>query len=106
MCPLRRVDHGGALVTDDEVGDARLLEVGAHRAPHPARRHDHRDPGRLGARDRCARARVQQRVATDERAVEVAGEGLDAGREGGWEDQPPVACVTYAATSAICWSVS
>ena len=89
----RRVDDRGALVTDDGVGDARLLEIGPHRAEHPARRHDHRDPGRLRAGDRRAGARAQQPVAADERAVEVAGECLDVAREGGWEDQPPVACV-------------
>ena len=55
--------------------------------------------------ERVIAARVRGRssaVTADERAVEVAGECLDVAREGRGENQPPVACVTYAATSAIC----
>ena len=100
--PAGGVDDRGSLVTDNEVGDARLLEIGPHRAEHPPRCDDHRDPSRLGACDRGAGAGAQQPVAADERAVEVAGECLDIAREGRGENQPPVACVTYAATSAIC----
>ena len=81
--PSPRVDHRGALITDGEVGDARFLEVGADGAPHPPGGDDHRDPGRLRARDRRPGARMQQRVAADEGAVEVAGECLDVAREGG-----------------------
>ena len=79
----RGVDDRGSLVTDDEVGDAGLLEVRPHRAEHPARGHDHRDAGCLRACDCRAGARPQQPVTTDERAVEVAGKCLDVARERG-----------------------
>ena len=96
------IDDGRSLVTDDEVGDARLVEIGPHGAKHPTRRNDDGDPGRLRAGDRRAGARPQQAVTADEGAVEVAGERLDIARKRRGKDQPPVAWTTYAATSAIC----
>ena len=45
-------------------------------------------------------------VLADQGPVEVAGEGPDVAREVVREDQPEVAWTTYAATSAICCSVS
>jgi len=99
----RRVDHRGALIADDGIRDPRLLQVGPDRAEHPSRGHDDRDSCVLGTGDRCARPRPQKAVSAYEGAVEVAGERLHADRERGREEnQPPVACVTYAATSAIC----
>jgi hypothetical protein len=52
------------------------------------------DPARACRGDRGERARTQQRVLADQRAVEVAGEGLDAPGEVVREDQPPVAWTT------------
>ena len=97
-----RVDDGGALITDDEIGDACLVEIGPYRAEHPPRGDDDGDPGCLGAGDRGPGAWPQQAVTADERAVESqANAWTSRGNEGG-KDQPLVACVTYAATSAIC----
>ena len=101
------IDDGCALVADDRLGDPGLLEVRTHRPEHTAGRHEHGDTRSLRSRDRRPRPRSQKRVAPDQGAVEIAGERPHVRREGGREDQlPPVACTTYAATSAICWSVS
>ena len=100
------IDHGSSLIADHRLLQVDLLEVRAHGAEHPSRRHDHGDPGRLRPRDRRPRSWAEQRVPADERVVEVADECLHLAREGGREDQPPVDVTTYAATSAICCAVS
>jgi hypothetical protein len=57
------------------------------------------DPGRAGGGDRASRARVQEAVLGDERAVEVAGERLDRAGEVRRESQLPlVRNVTRAST--------
>ena len=55
--PLR-VDDGGALVTDDRLGDTRLLEIRSHRAEHPAGRDNDGDSARW---ERVIAARVRGR---------------------------------------------
>jgi hypothetical protein len=66
------------------------------------------DSGRPRLPDRLERARVQGAVLPDERAVEVARDDGDLAREAGWQEQaqPLRALTTYAATSAICCSLS
>ena len=48
------------------------------------------DPGRAGGGDRASRARVQEAVLADERAVEIAGEGVDRAGEVRRESQLPL----------------
>ena len=48
------------------------------------------DPRAAGRGDRAARARVQEAVLADERAVEVARERVDPAREVGRESQLPL----------------
>jgi hypothetical protein len=71
------------------------------------------EPGVAGGRERAQRARAEDGVLGDQRAVEIRRDERDvvgkAAREveRELEDQPP--CVdanTYAATSAICCSLS
>ena len=71
------------------------------------------DPGRARGGDRVSRARVQEAVLADERAVEVARERVDPLREIRGKvygvvppGALPVDLTTKVATSAICWSVS
>ena len=103
----RRVDDGGALVADDEVGDARLLEVRA--APSGTSGPSPRPPGsRLPASGRSRRACAAAGARRGRRACGRSRRrrpGRRAGRSGGRISRRSTAS-TYAATSAICWSVS
>jgi hypothetical protein len=58
------------------------------------------EAGRSRGRDRTPGARPEQRVLADQRAVEVAGEGLDLAREVRGESQLPF---VRNATSASIW---
>lgn len=65
--------------------------------------------GLADAADRSERARAEERVLGDQGAVEVAGEGRDAGRESVrklYGTEPPVDVTTNAETFAISWVVS
>jgi hypothetical protein len=75
-----RVGDRGALVADDRVLDARLLEVRAHGAEHPAGGDDDAQPACAGPFDRGQRPRPEQPVLPDQRPVEVAGEDVDLAR--------------------------
>ena len=60
------------------------------------------DPGRAGGGDRVSRARVQEAVLADERAVEVARERVDRAGEVRRESQLPlVRNLTRASTWAF-----
>jgi len=60
------------------------------------------NPGRAGGGDRVSGARVQEAVLGDERAVEVAREGVDRAGEVRRESQLPlVRNLTRASTSAL-----
>ena len=83
----RRLDDGGALVTDQRLFDTGCLRVRQHRAEHASRRDQHVDAGRLGGSNRCERPRAQDTVLGDQRPVEVAGDRGDAAREVGRKDQ-------------------
>jgi hypothetical protein len=93
----RRVGDDRALVTDDEVVKARLLEVGPHGAEHPAGDDDDVRTGAAGAAERLAGARPQHAVLGDQRPVEVERERGDARREAGrklYGAVPPVDVTT------------
>jgi hypothetical protein len=66
--------------------------------------------GSANALDRRARAWAQHGVLRDQRPVEIDRERGDVRRKAVRKLQrygvPPVAVTTYAATSAICWSLS
>ena len=83
-----RVGDDGALVADDRVVDAGLLQVRPHRAEHAAGDDDHADPGGAGAGDRRLRPRPERAVLPDQRPVEVAGEDVGLAGKSGREDQP------------------
>ena len=59
------------------------------------------DAGGARGRNRGARSRVEERVLTDQRPVEVAREGLDLAREVRRESQLPV---VRNLTSASTWA--
>ena len=103
-----RICDDRSLVADDGLCDARGERVRASRPEHPARGDDDRDAGIPGGGDGGARPRAKLYVLGDQRAVEIARERLDARREvcGQGKRQLPAAVETYAATSAICCSVS
>jgi hypothetical protein len=72
----RRLGDDRALVANDRVVDAGLFQVGTNRAEHPAGGDDDPHAGFFRGRDRRARARSQDAVFRDQRAVEIAGEDL------------------------------
>ena len=92
-----------SLVADDGVVDPCLRRVATHRLEHAARHDDDVHAGCAGGPDGGDRARPQDRVLRDQRAVEVAGERLDVGREAGGERQ--LFWVRKATRSATCWSL-
>jgi hypothetical protein len=80
-------DHG-ALVADDWVVDAGLECVRPYGLEHAAGDEDDVDPLVPEGADCGARARPQYGVLADQRAVEVAGDGLDVARKVVREVQP------------------
>ena len=96
-----RIDDGGALVADQRLLDPGRLRVGERRAEHPSGRDHDVDPGRARGLNRCDRARGEDAVVREQRAIEVGRERGDLTGEVGWEVQPCVDSTTYAATSAI-----
>jgi len=76
------------------------LEEAAHGLDHPARDHDHVQPGVARVAQRLQRPRPQRSVLPDERAVEVRRDDVDVPRKvfGELEAQPfglpPVAFTT------------
>ena len=98
-------DHG-ALVADDRIGDPGGERVAPHRPEHPARDQQDVDAGGPRRCDRRQRARTQDCVLADQRAVEVARERLHVAGEARGERQLCVDWKTNAATSAICFGLS
>ena len=101
-----RVDHGCALVADDRVREPHVVEVAPDRPEHPSGCDEDGDAGGLRPRDRRTRAVAHDAVGGDQRAIEVAGEGLHSTGEVREKAQPPVAEETNSATSAICCGCS
>ncbi len=96
-------DHG-ALVADDGVVEAELAQVRPDRLEHAPRDDEDANAGRTRRREGRARARAEHEVLADQRPVEVAGEGLDRGREVVRKGQRFSAM--KATRSASCWSSS
>jgi hypothetical protein len=83
-----RVRDHGALIADDRIVDSCLHRVTANGLEHsPGHEHDV-NPGGARSDDRRASARPQDRVLTDQRAIEVARDGVDLAREVLGEVQP------------------
>ena len=100
-----------AALEQDEGGDAPDAAEVAEQPGHFEIAERRNDAKRLGvepqACDRSARAGAENRVSADQRAVEIAGEGLDRAAEPvGQEAQLPADEETNSATSAICWGSS
>ena len=70
-----------ALVADDRIVQSRVERVWAYRLEHPAGDEDDVNPCRVRGRDRRERPWMQESVFADQRAVEVAGDGLHVTRE-------------------------
>jgi hypothetical protein len=85
-----RLDHGGALVADHRVGDARGGHVGADGAKHSAGGDEDADSGGARPVDRGLRSRPDHEVVADQRPIEVARDDLDVAREAVRERQPDV----------------
>jgi len=74
----RRIGDNRALVADDRIVEARLLEIRARRAEHPSRHDDHVRAGVANGSEGGASARPQDAVLGDEGPVEIEGERGDA----------------------------
>ena len=90
-----RVGDDRSLVADDEIVEARQLEIRPHRPEHAAGDDHDVDARGAGAYESLAGARPQHAVLGDEGAVEIEREGGHAPREALWERErygtvPPV----------------
>ena len=83
-----RICNDRTLVADDRILDARLECIAADRLEHAPGDEDDVDARLQRALDCRARARAQDRVLRDQRAVEVAGDRVDLAREVLREVQP------------------
>jgi hypothetical protein len=77
----RGLGDDGSLVADDELVEARLLEIGPYRPEHATGHDDDVDSRCTRSRERLLRPRLQHAVLGDQRPVEVEREGGDRPRK-------------------------
>jgi hypothetical protein len=88
------VGHEGALIADDRVADAGLLEVGPDRAEHAAGDDDEGNVPVASGADRRDRPRRELRVLADQGAVEIARDRGDRAWKMVRKPQPEVLSTT------------